>query len=128
MMDVIKKTLLAGVGAAVITKEKVEAALDEFVKQGKVSSHEAREMAEKIAADGRREFEAMSKELNEMLNRRFGREGEKVPDRLAALEARVAALEERAGVSAGAAGDAGAGGGTVLDATGKAAGGPAPGV
>jgi polyhydroxyalkanoate synthesis regulator phasin len=118
MMDVIKKTLLAGVGAAVITKEKVEAALDEFVKQGKVSSTEAREMAEKIAADGRREFETMSRELNERLRERFMREDRKTADRIAALEARVAALEHHAG------GPAGAHAGTVLDSTGKAAGEP----
>lgn len=116
-MDVIKKTLLAGVGAAVITKEKVESALDEFVKQGKVSSTEARQMAEKIAAQGRQEFEAMSKQLNEMLREPLARESKATSDRLAALEARVAALEQRAGAAA-----AEAGGATVLDASGKAAG------
>lgn len=113
MMDVIKKTLLAGVGAAVITKEKVEAALEEFVEQGKVSSKEAREMAEKIAEDGRREFENMSQELNEKLRERFAREDRKAQARLDALEARVAMLEQRAGISAG-----------IPDASGKPASGP----
>lgn len=101
MIDVIKRTLLAGVGAAVITKEKVEAALGEFVEQGKVSSNEARDMAEKIAEDGRREFESMSHELNEKLRERFAAEDRKARARLDALEARVAALEQRAGISAG---------------------------
>jgi polyhydroxyalkanoate synthesis regulator phasin len=116
MMDVIKKTLLAGVGAAVITKEKVEAALDEFVKQGKVSSGEARAMAEKIAADGRREFETMSKQLNDLLREGLMREDKKTQDRIQALEARIAALEQRGTAAATA---------SVLDATGKAAGGTA---
>lgn len=96
MIDVIKKTLLAGVGAAVITKDKVESALGEFVRQGKVSSAEARQMAEKIAEDGRREFEAMSHELNEKLRERFATTDKKAQDRLDALEARVAALERAA--------------------------------
>lgn len=111
MMDVIRKTLLAGVGAAVITKEKVEAALGEFVSQGKVSSKEAREMAEKIAADGRREFEAMSKELNDKLRESWAREDRQARERIEALEARVAALEQRVGVTPT--------GGGVVDATGK---------
>jgi polyhydroxyalkanoate synthesis regulator phasin len=34
MINVIKKTLLAGLGAAVVTKDKVEAGLDELVSQG----------------------------------------------------------------------------------------------
>ncbi|MES2696560.1 MAG: hypothetical protein V4773_24030 [Verrucomicrobiota bacterium] len=108
MMDVIKKTLLAGVGAAVITKEKVEAALSDFVAQGKVSSQEARAMAEKIADQGRREFETMSHELNEKLRERFASEDKKAQSRLDALEARVTALEQKASPSAG-----GQGGGTA---------------
>lgn len=93
MIDLIKKTLLAGVGAAIVTKEKVESALDEFVKQGKVSSTEARAMADKIAADGRREFDILSNELNEKIRDFLARRDHTVQDRLAALEARVAALE-----------------------------------
>lgn len=94
MIDIIKKTLLAGVGAAVITKEKVEAALDDFVKQGKVSSQEARQMAEKIATEGRREFETLSQQLNDMIRDRFTRTDQKFQDRIDALEARMAALEQ----------------------------------
>lgn len=100
MIDIIKKTLLAGVGAAVVTKEKVEAALDEFVKQGKVSSAEARAMADRIAADGRREFETLSNQLNEKLREFLARQDRTTQDRLAALEARVAALESAAGTPA----------------------------
>lgn len=93
MMDIIKKTLLAGVGAAVITKEKAESALGEFVQQGKVSATEARQMAEKIAEQGRREFENMSQELNDKLREKFAGVDQQTQERIAALEARVAALE-----------------------------------
>ncbi len=100
MIDVIKKTLLAGVGAAVITKEKVESALGEFVQEGKVSSAEARQMAEKIADQGRREFETMSHELNEKLRDLVGTDRKSTQERIDALEARVAALEMAAGGAA----------------------------
>jgi polyhydroxyalkanoate synthesis regulator phasin len=96
MIDTIKKTLLAGVGAAVITKEKVESALGEFVQQGKVTSTEARQMAEKIADQGRREFEALSHELNEKLREKFSGSERRIQERIDALEARVAALERGA--------------------------------
>lgn len=93
MIDLIKKTLLAGVGAVVVTNEKVEAALDEFVKQGKVSTAEARAMAAKIAADGKREFEAASGQLNDKLRDLFARHDRAIQERIAALEARVTKLE-----------------------------------
>ena len=54
MIDLIKKTLLAGVGAAVVTKDRLEKTMDEFVREGKVSAGDARIMAEKIAEQGRR--------------------------------------------------------------------------
>lgn len=101
MLDTIKKTLLAGVGAAVITKEKVEATLGEFVQQGKLSATEARQMAEKIAEQGRREFETLSNELNEKLREKISGNDQRLQERFAALEARVAALERGAPPPAG---------------------------
>src|SRR4051812_31956140 len=100
MIDVIKKTLLAGVGAAVITKEKVESALGEFVQQGKVSSTEARQMAEKIADQGRREFETMSQQLNDKLREMFTGAERRTQERIPLLEARVTALEAAGGANA----------------------------
>jgi polyhydroxyalkanoate synthesis regulator phasin len=105
MIDVIKKTLLAGVGAAVITKDKVESALSDFVKQGKVTSAEARAMAEKIAEDGRREFETLSHELSEKIRDKFAGIDHQAKQRLDALEARVAALERAAATAASEAAD-----------------------
>jgi polyhydroxyalkanoate synthesis regulator phasin len=102
MIDIIKKTLLAGVGAAVVTKEKIEAALDEFVQKGKVTSTEAREMADKIADQGRREFDTISHDLNERIRELFTSSERKNQSRIEALEARVTALEQVASVAASA--------------------------
>ncbi len=93
MIDAMKKTLLAGVGAAVITKEKVESALGEFVQQGRMSATEARQMAEKIAEQGRHEFDTLSRELGEKMREGISSFDRKTQERIAALEARVAALE-----------------------------------
>jgi polyhydroxyalkanoate synthesis regulator phasin len=96
MIDSIKKTLLAGVGAAVITKEKVESVLGELVQQGKLTSAEARQMAEKLAEQGRQEFDTLSHELNEKLREKISGGESRLQAKIDALEARVAALERRA--------------------------------
>jgi polyhydroxyalkanoate synthesis regulator phasin len=93
MIDTIKKTLLAGFGAAVVTKDKVQAGLEDFVKQGKVSAADAKAMAEKIADESRREFEAASAKLGDKVRDLLAFADNTVPARLAALEARVDALE-----------------------------------
>jgi polyhydroxyalkanoate synthesis regulator phasin len=101
MIDTIKKAILAGLGAAVVTKDKVQEALDDFVKQGKISATEAKAMAEKIADEGRREFEEASTKFGDMFRDIAARIDGKYLSRIEALEARVRALEARQGPPAG---------------------------
>jgi polyhydroxyalkanoate synthesis regulator phasin len=100
MIDSIKKTILAGVGAAVVTKEKVQAGLEEFVKQGKLSAADAQAMAEKIAQEGRREFESASAKLGDAIRDLMATSGDKYIARIEALEARVSALEGKSAAGA----------------------------
>lgn len=60
-------------------------------------------MAEKIADQGRREFDTMSHELSEKLRENFARTDRIAQQRIDALEKRVAVLEKFAGMEAGAA-------------------------
>jgi polyhydroxyalkanoate synthesis regulator phasin len=93
MIDTFKKTLLAGLGAAVITKGKVQESLEDFVKQGRISAAEAREMAEKIAEEGRREFDRTSAALGAKARDMLASLDSKCIERIEHLEARVSALE-----------------------------------
>lgn len=95
MIDLIKKTMLAGVGAAVVTKEKVEQALNEFVNDGKVSAGDARVMADKIAEQGRKEFDEFCNKLSSRLRDATTQNDDANQARLAALELRVRVLEEK---------------------------------
>ncbi|MFA6961057.1 MAG: hypothetical protein WC205_09920 [Opitutaceae bacterium] len=95
MIDLIKKTLLAGVGAAVITKEKVEDTLGDYVRQGKVKAEDAKIIASKIAEQGRKEFEEMSQTLAAKIQEVASRDSGKADGRVAALEERIRALEAK---------------------------------
>jgi polyhydroxyalkanoate synthesis regulator phasin len=96
MIDLIKKTLLAGVGAAVVTKEKVEDTLSDYVRQGKVKAEDARIIADKIAEQGRKEFEDVSRTLVAKLGDIVSSgSSEKTDDRVAALEQRIRDLEAK---------------------------------
>lgn len=106
MIDAIKKTLLAGVGAAVLTRERVDAVLGNLVQQGKMSASDAREIAERLSAEGRREFESLSETLSERLHGAFAGIDGRAQQRIDALEARVAALEQAVAAAATRAADA----------------------
>jgi len=95
MIETFKKTLLAGLGAAVVTKDKVQAGMDDLVKQGKVTAADAREIAEKIAGESRREFEDASSKLGDKFRDLMSYADNKFAPKLEALEARVRALEAK---------------------------------
>lgn len=93
MIDAIKKTMLAGVGAALITKDKVEEALSDWVKRGKVSAEEAKAMAAKVADEGRAEFDKTSRQVQDSVKELLEKAGVGQKDRIDALEKRLLALE-----------------------------------
>lgn len=95
MIDLIKKSILAGVGAAVVTKEKIEEALDEFVRQGKVNAADAKIIADKILEQGRREWEEASARLNAKFKEFASRSDDAAKARIDDLEKRVRVLEEK---------------------------------
>jgi polyhydroxyalkanoate synthesis regulator phasin len=93
MIDLLKKTLLAGVGAAVTTKEKIEDTLDQFVRQGKINAQDARIMADKIAEQGRKEFDELAGDLGDRINDTLKRAKSDHEVRIADLEERIRVLE-----------------------------------
>lgn len=95
MFDAIKKTLLAGVGAAVITKEKADSVFAGFIAQGRLSAADARAMARKLASDGRTEFKAVSRDLEKKVRDLAARGDAATQARIKVLEARLAELEKK---------------------------------
>jgi polyhydroxyalkanoate synthesis regulator phasin len=95
IIDTFKKTLLAGLGAAVVTREKVQEGLEDLVKQGKISASEAKDAAEKVASQGKKEFEHASKRMGDKVREVISYADTKHLPRIEALEKRVAALERK---------------------------------
>ena len=98
MLDNLKKTIYAGIGATVISAEKLSSVLEELVAKGKLSTTEAKDLANKISEEGRKEFEQSSQRVGVLVDdwlkkANFARQKE-----LEALQARVATLDARLGV------------------------------
>jgi polyhydroxyalkanoate synthesis regulator phasin len=95
MIDLIKKSMLAGVGLAVVTKDKVLESLDELVERGRLTREEAAEMSDKIVEEGRVETEKARVEASKLFNDMLHRANVVTKDQYDALAARVTALEGR---------------------------------
>lgn len=95
MMDFIKKTFLVGLGATVVTKEKIEKLLEDLVNQGKLSSDEAKKMASKMMDDGKEEFEKYSQDLKTRFQEMLEKANFASKKHVDELEARIKALESK---------------------------------
>lgn len=100
MLESLKKTLFAGVGATVMSADAVKNAFADLVKKGKLSAEDAKSAFDKAAERG----EEDAKTFYEKAAERGKKALENLPlasaEQLAALEKRVAALEEKLGVAA----------------------------
>ena len=93
MIDLVKKTMLAGVGLAVVTKDKLVESLDELVEKGKLTKEEAAAMSDKIVEE-EVETEKARTEASKLLTRCY-RANVVTKDQYDALAARVTELEGR---------------------------------
>ncbi len=100
MIDALKRTLYAGIGATVITAEKLESALQDLVDKGKLSADEARQTASRISEESKKEFEEAQSSLKSMFDELLDhapivRDKDIAPilERLEALEKAVAELK-----------------------------------
>jgi len=48
MLEIFRKLLLAGIGAAAITKEKIEDIVRKLIKQGEISKEEEMKLLKKV--------------------------------------------------------------------------------
>lgn len=95
MIDLVKKAMFAGVGAAVLTKDKVEKSLQEMVDKGKMTADEARDLSGKILEAGEKETEQARNEASKLFTDMLNRAQVVTQDQLEALEKRVRDLEGR---------------------------------
>jgi polyhydroxyalkanoate synthesis regulator phasin len=93
MIDLVKKTMLAGIGLAVVTKDKVLESLDELVQKGKLTKEEAAAMSEKIVEEGKTETEKAKVEASKLFIDMLNRANVVTKDQYDSLAARVTELE-----------------------------------
>jgi len=101
--ELIEKTFLAGMGAAALTKDRVQELVEDLVRRGQLSSDEGRDVVEKLLARSREEARSMLKRADSSLQGAYHdiglttkRELEDLEFRLRQLEMRVQLLEKAA--------------------------------
>ena len=95
MLELLRKSVLAGLGAAVITRDKVREATRMFVEEGKITTEEAEKLTEDLVKSGEKQWEDFNTKFHGSF-RKFSENLEvaRMKD-LKELQARVEMLEQR---------------------------------
>jgi polyhydroxyalkanoate synthesis regulator phasin len=101
MFKEIRKGLMAGIGAVLLTREKVEEATRKLVKEAKLSEEDARRLTEELVESGEKQFTRLEKALSDTFkggldNLGVGRQDafDRLKHKVDALEIRLSILEK----------------------------------
>ena len=104
MLDMLKKSMLAGLGAAVLTRDKIREATRKLVDEGKLSTEEAEKLTEEMIKSGEREWEEAGSKLHSSFRKISDslevvrkKEFEELLARVEVLEKRLSELEKERG-------------------------------
>lgn len=104
VMDLMKKSLAFGLGAAAFSAEKLKQFADDMVARGEMSSEEAKNFVDEVSEKAEDEKRSIHEWVSEQVSKMLQQAGAAEATRVEQLEARVAVLERRlAGVSVDAA-------------------------
>ena len=94
MFDLIKKTMLTGVGLASMTKDKVEAIAKEIAEKEKLSEKEGRDLVNDLLKKAEETKNAMEKHIEKLVKDVMKKMNLATRDELSALRQEVEKLEE----------------------------------
>jgi polyhydroxyalkanoate synthesis regulator phasin len=101
MLELLKKGLMAGIGAVVLTTEKVQESVRKLVEEGKITTDEGEKLVQELVKSGERQWEEASTKLTETAKKWSEsaeaikrKEFEELMERVESLERRMSKIEE----------------------------------
>jgi polyhydroxyalkanoate synthesis regulator phasin len=95
MLELMKKGLMAGIGAIVLTTEKVQESIRKLVEEGKITTEEGEKLAQDLVKTGERQWEEINTAIAEK-SKKWSENVEVVKrEEFEQLQARVENLEQQ---------------------------------
>ena len=95
MLEIIKKTLLTGLGLASMSKDKVECLAKDLAEFGKLSEKEGKEFMDEILLKSEAAQKDLEKQVEKTLNNTLQKMNLSTIDDLEKLKTRIAQLEKK---------------------------------
>lgn len=102
MLDDVKKGLLTGLGAVVLTKEKIEKIVQKLVDEAKLNKEDAKQLQKDLLESGQNQWDRLTEAFSDLVKKATDRlegstkkEVHELKEKVEHLEKRVAFLEEK---------------------------------
>ena len=95
VVDLLKKSLAFGLGAAALSAEKLKQFADEMVARGEMSSDEAKRFVDDVSKKAEEEKRTVQDWIRDQVSKMLQQAGAVESARVDQLEQRIAALEKR---------------------------------
>jgi len=95
MIDVIEKTVLAGIGALALSQKKAEELVEDLKEKLNISEEEGRSMVDNLKAAAEENRKKLEKAAREEVEKNLDRIGVVSQSEFDALKKKVASLEKR---------------------------------
>lgn len=95
MFDLIKKTLLTGVGLGVMTKDKVEELAKELTRKGELSEKEGKELIDDLLKKSERARKDLEAKIEGLVREAMGKLNVATKKDIAQIDAKIKRLEKR---------------------------------
>jgi len=94
MFDLIKKTMLTGVGLAAMTKDKVEELAKELSKKGKLSEKEGKDLLNELSKKSKQARKDLEKKVGDIVRKVLKKMDVATKEDIARLEKKIKHLEQ----------------------------------
>lgn len=101
MLEEIKKGFMTGIGAIMLTKEKIQESVDKLVKESKLKEEDARKLVEELAGSGEKQATKIENDMGDVFKRALSGMNVARKDELLDLKRQIEALEVRLSILEG---------------------------
>lgn len=95
MVDTIRKTLLLGIGAAALTRDRIEQFIGDSVARGELNTEQGKSLVEELTHRAEQERERLEAFVTQQVHRALETAGLTTRSEVTRLESRIVALESR---------------------------------
>ena len=95
MFEIIKKTMLTGIGLAAVTREKIEEIAEDLIEKGQITEKEGKEFIDELMKKSEQARTDLEKKVEDIVRKALKKMNVATKEDIAGLEKKIRQMGER---------------------------------